>query len=461
MLILPNHHASQPRRPAVAHFAGRKANFVHVPLWGSNDSLHSGLMGVLTNGSPGIATTASGKQGHTAIYYGYNIGSTGSRIAWSNSTGFTDRAAFTAVFVGGLITVSSSSASFLFGQYLQSASSTNADYNWGIYESFSSNRWFLQASDGTNSASIDSGVTVVGGQMYAIAVSFGNGLGRICVDGTAYGEGSITGLSGSQIGNNRGLACGGQWGSDSTNFGRVGLAALWNGYVASRAELESLANNPWQIFRKRTRRIWIAPAAGGATSLIIADAAHAHAADNITLTQEHILALQDAAHAHTADNVALTQTHILTLQDAAHAHTTDNVTLSAEGMLAVANALHAHTADNVALTQEHILAIADALHAHVVDNVELALGGVSLLVQEALHAHGADNVTLSQLHVLMVADALHAQLADSLVLALPGSNITITADRVLVVTSEQRYIVVIPESRYLLVAQESRSLKVS
>jgi hypothetical protein len=62
------------------------------------------------------------------------------------------------------------------------------------------------------------------------------------------------------------------------------------------------------------------------TDLVIQDAAHGHAADNIALAQAHPpLVIQDATHAHAADNVALTQVHNLTVADATHAHSADNL----------------------------------------------------------------------------------------------------------------------------------------
>ncbi len=41
-------------------------------------------------------------------------------------------------------------------------------------------------------------------------------------------------------------------------------------------------------------------------ALVVQDAAHAHATDNLVLVQHNILAIQDATHAHAADNLVLT-----------------------------------------------------------------------------------------------------------------------------------------------------------
>lgn len=176
-------------------------------------------------------------------------------------------------------------------------------------------------------------------------------------------------------------------------------------------------------------------ASGGATDLLIADAAHAHSAEGADLTQQHILTVQDAAHSHQSDGLTLTQLHQLAIAEALHGHAADNLAISQAHALIIAGADHAHTADSlaltqshslatdsaehahsgesIALTQQHALSVGDALHSHAADSVVLSPAG-SLIVQEALHGHLADNVTLSQLHQLLIADALHGQAADSL-----------------------------------------------
>jgi hypothetical protein len=178
-------------------------------------------------------------------------------------------------------------------------------------------------------------------------------------------------------------------------------------------------------------------ASAGAATLVIQDATHSHAADNVVLTQVHNLtvadalhahtadnvaliinlAIQDALHGHTADNVVLTQVHILAIADALHAHFGDNLVLTQVHNLAIQEALHAHAGDNLALTQVHVLAIQEALHAHVADNVVLAAGGsTDLVIQDAAHGHTADSLTLTQAHQLTITDAIHAQTADNLIL---------------------------------------------
>jgi membrane-bound ClpP family serine protease len=59
----------------------------------------------------------------------------------------------------------------------------------------------------------------------------------------------------------------------------------------------SVGSAGFMIFLKET---------AAAANLVITDGANAHAADNVVLTQEHVLAVADGAHAHAADNMVLT-----------------------------------------------------------------------------------------------------------------------------------------------------------
>lgn len=149
---------------------------------------------------------------------------------------------------------------------------------------------------------------------------------------------------------------------------------------------------------------------GGSTSLTLAEAGHAHAADNVTLTQVHALTVQDATHGHATDGVTLTQVHALTVQEAGHAHAADALTLAQVHALTVAEALHAHAADQVTVALGSVLAIADALHGHAADGVTLSQLHV-LALQGAVHGHTADGLALAQVHGLSVADALHGHTA--------------------------------------------------
>ena len=158
-----------------------------------------------------------------------------------------------------------------------------------------------------------------------------------------------------------------------------------------------------------------APSSGA--DLTIAEAAHAHAADNLALTTDSTLTIQDATHGHTVDNLGLTTDSALTIADATHGHAADNLTLTATSgdTLTVNDATHGHAADAPGLTTAAFLAVADATHAHAADNLGLTTAS-ALTVQDSTHGHAADNVTLTAPvgPTLTFEDAAHAHAADSL-----------------------------------------------
>ncbi len=140
--------------------------------------------------------------------------------------------------------------------------------------------------------------------------------------------------------------------------------------------------------------------------------------------QDTNLAPADAAHAHSADNLTLTTGSALAVADAAHGHAADNITLNIGGItLSIADASHAHTADAQVLTAASVLAVADALHGHAADNLTLvASGAPTLTVAEASHAHAADSLLLTATAALVIADALQAHVADNVVLDFVSSD---------------------------------------
>ena len=82
----------------------------------------------------------------------------------------------------------------------------------------------------------------------------------------------------------------------------------------------------------------------GSATIIPAEAAHAHSADNVTLVQQHTLATAESTHAHAADNVTVAEdaTDVdIVSADATHAHAADGVTLDIP--IVTQDATHAHT----------------------------------------------------------------------------------------------------------------------
>lgn len=306
-------------------------------------------------------------------------------------------------------------------------------YNWGLYWGNSTSAFSCYVKNTSNTVvSASSPVSQNFNQTYLVALTYNGTTVTLYVDGVAV-------ASNAQSGNVQTTDLDTTWAEWANQAGATIRQTVYYSGIANRVwtpeEIEDLNEHRWAWQERQSgHRI-------------------------ISLSTTVDLAIADALHAHAADNLALTQAHVLAVADAAHAHAADNLTLTTETALAIAAALHAHAADSVTLTQAHVLAIQDALHAHAADQITLSVGGTDLVIADALHAHDVDHLALTQTHVLVVSDALHAHLADVLSLSIPGALVT-DSDRVLVVRGEGRTLVILRESRVLTVPLEARSLRV-
>lgn len=137
------------------------------------------------------------------------------------------------------------------------------------------------------------------------------------------------------------------------------------------------------------------------TPLQMTGAGHNHWADNVAFSGINPV-IADAAHSHSADNVTITQNHVLAINDAGHGQSADNVVFSAFS-LNIASTIHVTTSDNIAYNTG--LVINGTTHSHTADNIAV---GVNLTVAESTHSHAVDSITITQNHVLDVQDATHS-----------------------------------------------------
>lgn len=222
------------------------------------------------------------------------------------------------------------------------------------------------------------------------------------------------------------------WDIESTNSTVTG--AGWVGPMHRTSGFTGSVHFDYATFATNSDTA-LEPGASGGVTLTVADCAHAHTADNITLSQAISLVVADALHAHSADNLDLVQQSTLSVQDAQHAHAADNIDMTSGATLGVQSITHGHVADSPALVQANILSVDEVLHGHLTDSVDLthahvlqvagsvhshAAGSptldisVTLVVTDALHTHAVDSPGLIQAHVLQVLDALHAHAADNI-----------------------------------------------
>ena len=362
---------------------------------------------------------------------------------------------------------------------------TDGIINWHPSNPTSTTPFLLfQALDATtNRLMVNAGyritVSVSVGKKYRWAIVYDGSDWLLYQDG--YLAGSYTGPLGTRSGTKMWLGTG--YASRT-----IGLfdSFCYDDRAWSPGEVEAWSRDPNIFLDFNALYVWD-EAGGGGVSLVIADSAHGHIADNMVLTQAHQLGVDDADHAHTADeivlqaaaelginradhahsadNLVLTQAHILVVQNSTLAHAADNLVLQSAGTLDIAGGLSAHTANNIDLTQAHILAIADAAHAHAADNVTLDSSAI-VVIQDSTHAHAADSLALTQAHALDIAGALHAHLADNINVGVDHATLIISdtlhahlADQCNV--SESITAVDTPYERIFMIQRESRIIFVS
>jgi len=151
--------------------------------------------------------------------------------------------------------------------------------------------------------------------------------------------------------------------------------------------------------------------------LVIADASHAHSADDIVLTQVHNLTTQEAAHAHNADAASpLTQVHNLVMQASDHAHSADaSSPLVEHKTLAMADSAHSLNSDSIELIENILLVLADCNHTLLSDNLDLTQVH-NLSIADGGHTLASDSLTLTQLHNLLINGCEHVLTSDVIVL---------------------------------------------
>lgn len=146
-------------------------------------------------------------------------------------------------------------------------------------------------------------------------------------------------------------------------------------------------------------------------NLIVADALQGHTADNVALTQQHLLSIANALHS-VADTGPLTiiEAKTLIMNDALQGHTADNISLIQQHVLAIANALQGHTADSLTLIQQHVLAIQNALQGQVADNVFVSIS-TDLVIQSALQGMTSDNIVIG-IHIKLKPTGPNVRITD-------------------------------------------------
>ena len=181
------------------------------------------------------------------------------------------------------------------------------------------------------------------------------------------------------------------------------MARSWNTLSGGRV-VETTTGVSWNTLSGA--RVAETLASGGSdTSLVVANQAHAHVADAITLASASDLAVADSAHAHTSEAPALSADTSISVQDQAHAHTDGGpLDLSGAPSLAVDAVAHGHTSDAITLSSESLLVIADALHGHTSTSVVLVLPSAAFILTEPFKDWSGTLLPLATIPGVVVLD---------------------------------------------------------
>lgn len=176
------------------------------------------------------------------------------------------------------------------------------------------------------------------------------------------------------------------------------------------SEIKELSENIHQIVIPENNYIFIPSTAE--YLLTMQGISHAHALDNMDLTQANTLAVDESDHNNNIDNVDLIQSLNLQVDDSDVSHLIDNIDLDQTNTLVVDEANHGHSLENPDLSQANVLAVGGMDHGNLLDDVTLNVS-VTLALQELLHNHSAGGVALTQQNILELQKLIHNQLMDA------------------------------------------------
>lgn len=145
--------------------------------------------------------------------------------------------------------------------------------------------------------------------------------------------------------------------------------------------------------------------------MVVQDGFSSTQADNVTLTQTHVLVVNDGVIVSQADTITVNQAANLTVADAAIVSQSDNASLTQTHILTVLDGAIVTQADAPTLAQTHVLVVQDGYSITQSDIVTLT-GGAQLVVQNAAIVSQSDNTVLVQAHGLSVNNGYSQPVAD-------------------------------------------------
>src|SRR5687768_4290861 len=237
-----------------------------------------------------------------------------------------------------------------------------------------------------------------------------------------------------------GVSAGQQWvsGSKSISLGAYPtgsnwdfrgkmLIAGWSSRLWSESDARTFHDNPFSVYKPRTRRLWGVPAAAGSShNLTVSNAVQTNSATPSVITQIHALAVQSPAQGNIAASTAIAITQTLAGANATQsniaqagaisqgagflADSLDQGNVLVAGAIAQSHALiggtgaQGNAASAGAITQSHSLTISNAVQANPASVGGIALDGdINLTVQASVQSNSFFTDPIHQTHILVIS----------------------------------------------------------
>ena len=281
-----------------------------------------------------------------------------------------------------------------------------------------------------------SGAAVQAGLHCFALTSNGDGTGDWYEDGatgtvSGLGAGSYSNVTTLQLGNwdySAGAVYSGPAGS-ATIFAGVFSDALPKSFLAKIAR----EKNPWQLYAKRPKRVFVTAAAGGSYSLTCSAGSYLLTGQSVGLLASRSLAVAQGSYTLTGQDVALLRLYTLTAAQGSYSLSGQAVALTVSRLLAAGQGSYALTGQAVGMFASRVLAAGQgsyALTGQAVGLVYTPLGSYSLISDAGSYSLTGQAVGLPASRVLAAEAGSYGLSGQDvgLVYTPAGASYTLTAE---------------------------------
>ena len=241
-----------------------------------------------------------------------------------------------------------------------------------------------------------------------------------------------TGATGAVTDNGAAVWIGRRYDGATQLDGRIYYVALFNRAI-SDAEALSLTQNPWQLFAKRPKRVFVTAAAGGSYSLTCSAGSYLLTGQSVGLLASRSLAVAQGSYTLTGQDVALLRLYTLTAAQGSYSLSGQAVALTVSRLLAAGQGSYALTGQAVGMFASRVLAAGQgsyALTGQAVGLVYTPLGSYSLISDAGSYSLTGKAVGLPASRVLAAEAGSYGLSGQDvgLVYTPAGASYTLTAE---------------------------------